>query len=118
MDIPVTAKTSFDLGNTKIYGVFGPYLGIGLSGKTKLELEYDGEVVSKEEDVRWGSDEEADLKKMDFGLTVVAGIELNSFQMGLTYSLGLANISPYSENGYKISNRVLGISIGYKIGGK
>jgi len=83
-----------------------------------LELEYDGEVVSKEEDVRWGSDEEADLKKMDFGLTVGAGIELNSLQMGLTYSLGLANISPYSENGYKISNRVLGISIGYKFGGK
>ena len=119
LDIPLSAKASFDLGGAKIYGVFGPYLGIGLSGKSKYEVTFDGETESNEEDVKWGSDEdESYLKRLDFGLTMGAGVEINSFQIGLSYGLGLANISTYTDGGYKINNRVLGISVGYKFGRK
>ena len=119
LDIPLSAKASFDLGGTKIYGVFGPYLGFGLSGKSKYEEAFDGETESDEEDIKWGSDEdESDLKRLDFGLTMGAGVEINSIQIGLSYALGLANISPYTDGGSKINNRVLGLSVGYKFGGK
>ena len=119
IDIPLTAKASFDLGGAKIYGVFGPYLGIGLSGKTKYEGNFNGETISVEEYIDWGSDEEySDLKRMDFGLTVGAGVELNSIQIGLIYSLGLANISAYTYGGSEVKNRVLGISVGYRFRGK
>ena len=119
LDIPLTAKASFDLGGAKIYGAFGPYLGIGLSGKSKHEETYDGETESEEEDIEWGSDEdESNLKRLDFGLTMGAGVEINSIQIGLSYALGLANISPYTDGGSKINNRVLGLSVGYKFGGK
>lgn len=119
LDIPLNAKASFDIGGAKLYGTFGPYIGMGLSGKIKSEVTYNGETETDEETVEWGSDEEEDdLKRLDFGLAVGGGVEIKSFQIGLTYGLGLANISSDTEYGMKISNRVLGISVGYSFGGK
>ena len=118
LDIPVTAKASFDIGGgAKIYGVFGPYAAIGLSGKIKQEESINGATTSEEIDIEWGSDiESSNFKRMDFGLIMGAGVELNSIQIGLNYSLGLANISP--QTNVKIRNRVLGISVGYRFGKK
>jgi hypothetical protein len=119
LDVPLTAKAKFDLGGAKIYGVFGPYAGMGLTGKIKVEATFDGETVTEEEDIQWGSDEdESDLKRLDFGLIMGAGVEINSIQIGLTYGLGLANISPVTDGGSIINNRVLGLSVGYKFGGE
>jgi len=66
----------------------------------------------------WGSGEYDFLKRLDFGLTGGAGIEINFIQIDLSYGLGLANISSYTNDGDKINNRVLGIFLGYKFGGK
>jgi hypothetical protein len=118
LDIPLNAKASFDIGGAKLYGTFGPYIGLGMHGKSKYEETYDGETETDEENIKWGSDEDDDLKRFDFGLAAGAGVEIKSFQIGLTYALGLANISPDSDGGYKMNNRVLGISVGYKFGGK
>ena len=35
LDIPLTVKASSYIGGTKVYGMFGSYVGIGLSGKIK-----------------------------------------------------------------------------------
>jgi hypothetical protein len=119
LDVPLTAKVTFDLGGAKIYGVFGPYVGMGLSGKWKYEESFDGETDTEEEEVVWGSDvQKSDFKSLDYGVTAGAGVEINSIQIGLTYGLGLANISPYTDGGNKVNNRVLGLSVGYKFGGK
>ena len=118
LDIPLTAKASFNVGDAKIYGAFGPYIGIGLSGTVKSELSFAGETESDSEIIDWGSDENNDeLKRLDYGLTMGVGVEINSIQIGITYGLGLANISPYVEYDSKINNRVLGISVGYFFGG-
>jgi hypothetical protein len=117
-DIPLTAKVSFDAGGVKIYGLFGPYLGMGLTGKYKWEETYAGDTESDEESVEWGSDADEDhLKRFDFGLTMGAGVEISSIQIGLTYGLGLANISS-ADDEEQVNNRVLGISFGYKFSGK
>jgi hypothetical protein len=113
LDIPFTAKAYFDIGSTKIYGVFGPYIGVGLSGKGKYEITEEGETSIGENKISWGS-EESDYKRLDYGLTAGSGVEIKSIQIGLFYSLGLANISNQSVNGSKFSNRILGISVGYK----
>jgi hypothetical protein len=75
LDIPLLAKASFDLGSAKIYGVFGPYLGIGLSGKTQSKAGPNEEdSITSESDIKWGSNEdEDDLKRIDFGLTMGRG---------------------------------------------
>ncbi len=115
-DIPLTGKAYYSVGNVKIFGLFGPYVGIGLSGKTKYS-----ETGSSDynESVKWGNDSDNDdLKRMDFGLTFGGGVVFNAFEVGLCYNLGLKNISSDTGDGFKINNRVLGISLGYKFAAK
>ncbi len=119
LDIPLTAKASFDLGDAKVFGLFGPYIGMGLTGQSKTVTTIDGKTEKEKEDVEWGSEKgKSDLKRLDFGLTIGAGVEIDLFQIGLGYNLGLANISPYNDGGMKSNNRVIGLSVGYKFGGK
>jgi len=119
IDIPLNLKASFGSGDTKFYGTFGPYVGMGLSGKYKSEVTFMGETESEDEDVKWGSDEENDdLKRFDFGVSVGAGFQFGSIAVGAGYAIGLANVSPYTENGSSIKNNVLSVSVGYMFGGK
>ena len=115
LDIPLTAKAAYDLGGAKIYGVLGPYLGIGLSGHAKTELSDKGVTETHEEDVEWGDGKDGP-KRLDYGLTIGAGVEINSFDIGISYGLGLANIADNSVNGMMVKHRVLGLSVGYKFG--
>ena len=92
---------------------------MGLTGQSKTVTTIDGKTEKEKEDVEWGSEKgKSDLKRLDFGLTIGAGVEIDLFQIGLGYNLGLANISPYNDGGMKINNRVIGLSVGYKFGGK
>ena len=113
LNIPLAAKVTFSAGHVKIYGAIGPYIGIGLFGKFKWDFPLD----SDSETVSWGSDPDSDhFKRLDYGLIGGPGIEIKSLQIGLSYGLGLRNISP--EEGVKASNRVLRLSVGYKFGAK
>ncbi len=115
LDIPLTAKASFKAGSAKIFGLFGPYVGLGLTGKEKYKFTSDNETETEEEDVKWGSDEEkSDFKRLDYGLSLGAGLEVNSLTFGLNYNLGMANISPYTK--LTANNRVIALSVGYKFG--
>jgi hypothetical protein len=117
IDIPLTGKAYFNIGGAKIYGAFGPYLGIGLSGEGKYEVTINGNTTNETVTVDWGTDPvKDDMKRLDFGLTAGAGVEFNSIEIGMSYGLGFANISSYTDGGRKVSNRVLGISLGYKFG--
>ena len=118
VDIPIIAKASFNVGENKIYGALGPYLGIGISGKAKYEETSGGSTGTDTEVVNWGSGEDDDIKRLDFGLAFCAGYEMGSVQIGLFYNLGLANCIPNPENGLKMNHKVLGLSLGYRIGEK
>jgi len=116
LEIPLMAKATFDAGGAKIYGIFGPYVGLGLSGKYKWEETYDGDTEKDDDSVEWGSDEDKDdFKRLDLGLNIGAGVEIDAFQIGIQYGLGLANVSPYSDDGYRENHRVLGITLGYRL---
>lgn len=118
LDIPLIfkARYSFD-DKMKMYGAIGPYIGIGLSGKVKTKFTSGSTTVEDEEDVSWGNNEnEDDIKRGDFGLSFGAGVEISSFLIGISYDLGLANISAYTDEGTKARNRVLKFSVGYIIG--
>jgi len=112
LDIPLTGKAYFDLSGQKVYGIFGPYIGMGLSGKYKYKWDDAGDTGTETETIEWGSDGE--IKRFDFGLTFGAGIEIKTIQIGLTYNLGLANVSSTTEGGAKINNRVLALTAGYR----
>lgn len=117
LEVPLTGKLYFDLGGTRIYGAFGPYIGLGIGGKHKYEVTYLGEKETEEADIKWGSDEEEDeFRALDYGLNIGAGLEISAIQVGVTYGLGLANISSYTEDGSTTKNRVIALSVAYRFG--
>jgi hypothetical protein len=89
---------------------------MGLCGKFKSKKVY----IIDEENISFGSNEEEDhLRRLDYGLTAGAGIKLNSIQIGISFGLGLANLSNNNTEGLsQINNHVLGISVDYKFEGK
>jgi opacity protein-like surface antigen len=115
LDIPLTVKGMHDLGEgIKLLGAAGPYIGIGIGGKFHIEGEDFSGRYDEDQDIEWGSDEyEDNLKRPDFGFTLGAGVEVKAIQFWISYDLGLANISSYTDNGSKIKNRVLKFSVGY-----
>ena len=117
LDIPINLKIGFDAGNVRIFGLVGPYVSIGLSGKTKSTYENGGESETDTEDVKWGTDpDDHDLKRPDAGVTFGAGALFGAIEISVSYGLGLLNISSYTDEGSTIKNRVLGISLAYRIG--
>lgn len=105
VEIPLNAKTYFDLGGIEVYAIAGPYLGLGVTGKGKLG--------DNSEDVEWGSGED-DASRFDFGLNIGAGVKFGAIEAGLGYGLGLGNLSNEDDETYR--HRVIGISVAYKLG--
>lgn len=116
VDVPVLAKVSFGVGPAKVYAAVGPYVGGGIMGKSKYEVSYGGETESETEDIVWGTGEDADLKRLDYGVSAGAGVEFGALQLGVSYGYGLANVSPESEGDVNVNHRVLGLSLGYRFG--
>jgi hypothetical protein len=120
LEIPINAVYKIDLGSAKVLINAGPYLGFAISGKMKASVARFGENGDeKEQKIEIGSDKEKDMiKPLDFGLNFGAGVDIKGITIGLQYGLGLANLSLTTDNGYKMNNKVFGISVGYKLGGK
>ena len=117
--VPVTAKATFDVGPLAVFGQVGGYVGSGLSGKYHSETTIAGDTEKEEADVEWGNDEYEDhFKRMDFGLTAGAGVQINNIRAGIAYDHGLANICTYTQDGYSCTNRVISIYAAFLIGGK
>ena len=92
-------------------------MGIGVGGKMKTTSEMMGETETEEDKVDWGNDPvQNDLKRTDFGTTFGAGALFDAIEVSISYGLGLTNICPDKDAGYTTKNRVLGISVAYKIG--
>jgi hypothetical protein len=116
LDLPVAGKFTADLGRVKLHGQAGPYIGFGLSGKIKSKITFNGETEHHERKVQWGSEPYIDdVKRLDYGLLFGIGCSFESYQLAIMYGMGLANISPYTENGYVMSHRQLSLSLGYNI---
>lgn len=116
LEFPLDAKVLIDKGKMKFFGVLGPYIGLGLWGKTKSNYLFRGEPRTENKIINWGSNSVTDnYNKFDFGLNAGVGIEYKSFQIGLGYSLGLLNISPNSNAGQEINNKTINIYLAYKL---
>lgn len=104
LEIPLNFAYKHPLSETsKLFAQAGPYLGYALSGK--------GESDGETEDVEFGDGE---MKRMDFGIGIGAGIELGSIAASLNYQLGLANI--VDDPDVKVRNKVFQISVAYMFG--
>lgn len=119
---PLGAGSSFFVGA-------GPYLGIGVGGKTKTEGQTIlGVQYSSERKIKYSNDDPTTLsteegtgfgivKRFDYGLNGTAGIEGKSIVLSVNYGLGLAKLQSGSNNSADNNNknRVMSISLGFKL---
>ena len=118
VQVPVNALFILPVGGLKLYGGAGGYVGYGISGASRSTITYtdlDGKKeVTKEKFKAFKKEEDggANLKKTDFGASVLAGIQLpGGLFANAGYQLGLSNISDGEAGKYR--NRNLQLSIGY-----
>lgn len=118
IDIPAILRANFKLGKpTTLFVGFGPYMSIGLDGIVNSEFSYDGQIEYDEEEIEWGNDPQLNsLKRFDYGIVPTLGLEIHPVSLSISYWLGLANISAYTENGTSIKNHNFQVSLGFIIG--
>lgn len=119
---PISSGTKFFVGA-------GPYLGVGISGKTKIQnvrpilgkstfersIEFsndDPTTLDYEEGAGFGI-----MRRFDYGLNGMAGIEGRSVVLGVNYGLGMAKLQSGTNNNKDNNNkhRVLSITLGFKL---
>ncbi|GAB2769458.1 hypothetical protein HNQ93_000331 [Hymenobacter luteus] len=131
LEIPVNLvyNTSGEEGGFQIFA--GPYVGIGLGGKAKTEVDFSGGGssfnVSESTNVKFANQDDANsdqqfVRQPDFGANFGLGYKAGPFQVQAGYSLGLSNLIPDSADGSepeaKLRNRVVQVSLNYFFGGK
>jgi hypothetical protein len=118
--IPLTQTSSIYLGA-------GPYAAMGINGKNKVDaytlgvrrstsnnivFSNDNPTTAQEENYGYGK-----IKRFDYGLNAVAGVEFARFTVGAGYGYGLVNINSGTDNtaSDKGKNRVWNFSLGLKL---
>lgn len=115
IEVPLLFGLRLGLQNLKLFGMAGPYLSYGISGKNSIKTTNNTNntvILEAENSIRWGEQttlsEPKDLRRFDMGLTVSAGVELGNMQIGAFYSPGFVNISPEGSS-RKLYNTTVGI---------
>lgn len=129
LEIPANFLVKAPLGKaSSLFVGAGPYLGIGVGGKTKTEGQTIlGGQYSIERKIEFSNDDPTTLteeegagfgivKRFDYGLNGTAGIEGKSIVLGVNYGYGLAKLqsgaNSAEDNNNK--NRVLSFTVGFK----
>ena len=102
LEIPANFAYKYELESIALFAQAGPYAAIGLSAKAKAGGE--------EEKIEFGSGDEQ-IKQLDAGLNIGAGIEIGQLQLNANYGFGLINIENADEA--KMKHSVFSISLAY-----
>ena len=105
----------------------GPYLGIGVAGKNKIEGKILGVNFSHTENIKFtnndpfADDEESSgygvMRRFDYGLNGTIGLQSKFALFSVNYGLGLAKLqSGTSSSKDELGkNRVLSFTVGFKL---
>ena len=120
LEIPINAVYGLGIGNNTLQFFAGPYVGIGLTGKMKSDIDgaddMDIQFVSDYTDV---DEDKSGLKRLDIGFNFGAGYKINNIQIQANYGLGLSNLIPDYDGETpddKITNGVIQFSVAYFFG--
>lgn len=121
LQIPVQAGVRFNvMDDQNVVIKFGPYIGIGLAGKCKVDLSGDlggysaGEILDylgMDDGVKLFSSDGMDMKRFEFGLGVGVAYEFSQYFVELDGDFGLTKIA--SGDGAP-RNMSFAIGVGYK----
>ncbi len=117
LKIPLSASSSFNAGA-------GPYLGVGVGGKRKIE----SALFNSERSITFSNDDPATfneeegagfgvMRRFDYGFNTTVGLEGKSIVLSANYGYGLAKLqsgtNSSADNNNK--NRVLSFTLGFKL---
>ncbi len=115
LEIPLNALYKLKLRSVKLQFFGGPYLGLGIGGKTKIitnDNRANIPVVNEEHDIKLGF-KTGDYNALDIGINIGVGIEINkNFLIRTQYGLGLSDFNNLQSTS-KIYNSVFSISGAY-----
>jgi hypothetical protein len=129
VEVPVNLvfKTPAAAGNRLFVGA-GPYIAMGVNGKTKTEGQTVLGSYSAERSISFSNDDPTTLneeegagfnivKRFDYGLNGTAGVETKSFVLSANYGLGLAKLQSGSNSSSDNNNkhRVLSFTLGFRL---
>lgn len=128
--IEIPANFIFRIPLGKEGGIFagaGPYGAIGVAGKNKVEGKGIGVAVSNEWNIKFSNDDPTTtneeegagygiMRRFDYGLNGIAGIETRTAVLSVNYGYGLAKLQSgtTSSDNDKNKHRVLSFSVGFK----
>lgn len=123
LELPVNLVGKIPLGDKlKLFVGAGPYAAMGIAGKNSVKGKLLGADFSDEDNIEYSNDDPANgdngysgnLKRFDFGLNLLAGLEIGHLTLNANYGHGFTNIRPGAENNDndKFKNRVVSFSVG------
>lgn len=115
LEMPLNLIIPFRVDGLNFFGSVGPYAGYGLVGKKLSTYTFEELTEKTNESIKWGAEAGiSDFRRFDYGISVGTGIDIHPLQVGISYSLGLHNISPKSDYGSKTNHQLIGVFIAYK----
>lgn len=130
IEVPVNLVFKAPIGGEgKFFAGAGPYLGVGIAGKNKVEgKNIIGVGFKNESDIEFSDDDPTTLsyeegaglgilKRFDYGLNGVAGIEGKSVVLTAGYGYGLAKLQSGGNSSQDNNNkhRVWSLTLGFKL---
>jgi hypothetical protein len=128
LEVPLNFVFKTPTGPIKFFAGAGPYLGIGIAGKNKVKGAILGTEFTSEEKIDFSNDDPSTLneeegagfgimKRFDYGLNGLAGIETKNIVISANYGLGLAKLQSGSNSGEDNNNkhRVFSLNLGFKL---
>lgn len=129
LEVPANLVVRFPIEkHTSIFVNAGPYVAMGIAGKSKVEGKLAGVSFNSSENIKWTSTDPtsddqayAKQKRFDYGLNFGGGVDLGTVLLKANYGMGLAKINSTQTNNSADSKnkyRTVSISIGIPITGR
>lgn len=128
IEIPLNLVFKTPVAPVKFFAGAGPYIAIGIAGKNKADGAVLGTDFHSENNIEWSDDDPSTLnyeegagfgimKRFDYGLNGMLGIETSNIVISANYELGLAKLQSGSNSGEDNNNkhRVISLTLGLKL---
>ncbi len=115
-------------GAIKFFAGAGPYLGIGIAGKNKVNGSFLGTEFTSENKIEWSDDDPTTfdyeegagfgiMRRFDYGLNGLVGVETRNMVISANYGHGLAKLQSGTESDENNNNkhRVFSFTLGVKL---
>ncbi|RYY56284.1 MAG: PorT family protein [Chitinophagaceae bacterium] len=122
LEVPVNLVFKTPTGNAKFFVGAGPYAAVGIAGKFKGEgvFGFSNKIEYSDDDPLTAEEEGAGafrVKRFDYGLNGLVGIEASNLVITANYGLGLAKIRSGADSNDNDNNkhRVFSLTLGFKL---